>query len=416
VDPLHWRFFTNDFTVSRKILVALTVLYATSFAWFYLIHSFLLEEIFTSLDVDASWIYIGKMLFYSSTALSGLIGSMITERVERRRFLWWWIFFGVVTTASFAVFRELGFCLALSLSLGISFGIGFPSCMAFIVECTAIEERARVFGMSMLLMFIVFILIYYTTYMVLHLGLMELIFLCVALRAISFISLRLSPTTEIQEKKVSWLSVFTSRGFILYFFPWLMFNLASGVQHFLESWLRQFYIFQEVALIGLLLQYLSMCIFAFTSGFIGDRSGRKNNFIFGLIILGVSYQVLSLATSPTSYLLTKIISGIAWGFIAPNLLTVLGDLAATGPKEKFFAVGGLVPLLVPFIFQWLSKVIFISINSSLMSSILGVTLFLSVFPLLYAPETLPEDKVRARRFSEYLKKVRTLIQREESEV
>jgi MFS family permease len=359
-----------------------------------------------------SWIYIGKMLFYVSTALSGIVGSMISGRIGRVRLLELWIFSGILITALFAVFQGLTVYLILSLSLGFSFGIGFPSCMAFIVEGTTIEERARVFGISMLLMFVIFVLTYFTAYMVLVLGVMEWIFLCIILRITGFFALRLSPYKGVTRKGGSWLSVFRTKGYLLYFFPWLMFNLATGVQHFLESWLRQSYIFQSIAMLGFLLQYLGMLIFAFISGFVGDRFGRRNAIIFGLITLGVSYAFLSLATSSTSYLITKIISGMAWGFIAPNILTVLGDLASTGSKEKFFAIGGIVPLIVNSVFQWLSNVIFLTFDSSILSSVLSMTLFISVFPLLYAPETLPEEKIRARRFREYLKNVRRLVEGE----
>ena len=193
-----------------------------------------------------------------------------------------------------------------------------------------------------------------------------------------------------------------------------MFLLANGVLSLIESWLRESYAFQSVVLIGLGFQYLSVSISAYVSGVIGDHYGRKRALIPGLILLGISYALFSYVTSPTTYLFIKLVTGIAWGFIVTNILTTLGDLAAMNRSEKFFAIGGIAPLILSYLFQGLTSILDIPINPSFLSSLLSITLFISVVPLVYAPETLPEDKIRSRRFREYIHKVRDVLDRESS--
>ena len=137
--------------------------------------------------------------------------------------------------------------------------------------------------------------------------------------------------------------------------------------------------------------------------------------MFGSITLGISYAFFGLATSPTSYLLTRIIYGAAWGIIfVTYFLTVIGDLATTYSKEKFYAIGVVVPWIVFMVFQTLSGAFRLSINASIISSILSMILFISVIPLLYTPETLPMDKIRAIKFRKYLKKLEKLVEEEET--
>jgi MFS family permease len=182
----------------------------------------------------------------------------------------------------------------------------------------------------------------------------------------------------------------------------------------IESWLRESYAFQSVVLIGLGLQYLSVSISAFMSGVVGDYYGRKRALIPGLILLGISYALFSYITSPTTYLFINLVTGIAWGFLVTNTLTTLGYLATMNYSEKFFAIGGIAPLILSYLFQGLTSILEIPINPSFLSSLLSIMLFISVVPLVYAPETLPEDKIRSRRFREYIRKVRDVLNRESS--
>jgi len=79
-------------------------------------------------------------------------------------------------------------------------------------------------------------------------------------------------------------------------------------------------------------------------------------------------------------------------------------------KRDFFALGLIVTYLVEMGFNLLSGVFGLSIPIGMVSSALSIILFVSVLPLLYAPETLPESKVRTRRLRDYLRRAMRLVE------
>ena len=92
------------------------------------------------------------------------------------------------------------------------------------------------------------------------------------------------------------------------------------------------------------------------------------------------------------------------------LFTIVGDLSIKGCREFFFAINGTLWMVIETSLAFLSTVITILIPVSIISSILSVSMFLSVIPLLYAPETLPQSKIVDRRISNYLQKVLKILE------
>lgn len=410
-NKLFWGFLTHGLRISGKKFIAVILLFFPSIAWFYLF-DFLLIDFIASLNVNLTWQYIGKVLFYISIVSSAIIGSMVSEKWNRRRFLEFWIFLGVITTAFFAFAQGLMFFLILGVLAGISFGLGFPSSLAFLADSTGIEERARVSGALILITFISLILTIgvITT---LQLGLIAILLICIILRAISFFALLIDPCERIVCRERGWRAVLITHGFWLYFLSWLMFSVAGGIFDFIK--LPQSLEPEKISMLASVFLYVGVVLSSLISGFVSDRYGRKKPIIFGLITLGISYAFFSIATSPISYLLTRIIYGTAWGIIfVTYMLTVIGDFARTCSKEKFYAIGVVVPLIVFMVFQSFSDAFSLSISTSIFSSILSMILFISVVPLLYAPETLPKDKIRRRRVEEHLKKVKKLVEEEKT--
>ena len=151
------------------------------------------------------------------------------------------------------------------------------------------------------------------------------------------------------------------------------------------------------------------------SGFVSDRFGRKKSIIFGLSTLGISYAIFGVTSHPISYLLTQIFFGASFGIIFVNFfMTVIGDFASTGSKERFYAVGGAV-IILNMAIQLLAQIFSLDVPSNIISSILSIVLFVAVIPLLYAPETLPSEKILARKFRKFLKKVKKVVEEEETQ-
>jgi MFS family permease len=408
------RLWPKDFQIHPRQLIAVTALFSSSFGWFYLLHLFLLEALFKPFNITEPETVMIRMIFYVSITLSALLGSTLSEKIARRHLLRIWVLSGTILTAIPLLFQEYTGYILLDIALGTSFGIGFPSCMAQIVEWTSIEERSRVYGLVILTMFA------YSSGLAIvltsaNLSALELIEVGIILRAISVIPLLLQRYDQAERKRNTWRSSLSTRGLSLYLLPWLMFLLATGVLSLIELHIRVVYAFDPYVVLGLGLQYLSLSIFAFISGAIGDYYGRKRALMPGLALLGLSYLFFSVITSPMTYLIMKLITGIAWGFIVTNVLTVLGDLAATAQSEKMFAIGGVAPLIFSLAPQGLAIALEVNIDASLIIAPLGGLLFVSMIPLFYAVETLPEDKRHARLFRDYLKKVGDMLDQERAD-
>lgn len=417
---MFWRFFTHDFRISRKKFLAALFLFFPSFAWFFLFQQFLLTEIqnlllngnLTDFSPNGFWVTIGNIIFYVSIVSSAIVGSMISEKFSRRRFIEIWIILGIVTSILVTLNLELSFLLFIAALAGVSFGLGFPSSLAFFADSTVVEERARVSGA---LIFITFfsVILCLGIRTSLHLGFFESVLLFTILRAISIFSLLIDPLEKVVCKEKGWMSIFATHGLWLYYLSWLMFSVAGGIFGIIKLPLNLRG--EDIDFYGTVLLYGGVIISSLISGFAADHFGRRRIIIFGLVTLGISYQVFSIALVPTSYLLTRLIYGVAWGIIfVAYMLTVIGDLALTCSKEKFYAIGVVVPIIVFMVFESFSGVLSPSLSISVISSILGILLFISTVPLLYAPETLPIDKIRRRRFEKHLKKVKKLVKDEKT--
>ena len=408
-----WGFFTHGFRISGKKFLAVLFLYFPSFAWFILFQQFsmsLIQDLFSESFTSNFWMNIGGALFYISIICSAIIGSMISEKLRRRRFLELWILLGVITTLSVIVNQGLLFLLFILVLGGVSFGLGFPYCLAFFAESTNVEERARVAGALIFTTFFSIILCIVVS-TGLQCGLIEYVFICALLRSISFFSILIDPHERIVCKERGWMTIFTTRGLGLYYLSWLMFSVAAGIFTIVE--LPDYLQTESISVLKSVFLYLGVILSSLFSGFAADHFGRKRTIMFGSIILGISYTVFSIATDEPSFLLTRIISGVAWGIIfVAYMLTVVGDLATTCSKEKFYAIGVVVPIIVFMVFQSFSGTFTPSVPIGAISAILSILLFISVIPLLYAPETLPIDKIRQRRFEKHLRKLKKLVKEE----
>ncbi len=404
---LSFRFLTEDIQISPRRFTAVTFITAGILSWLFLIVAYF-DSIFTSLTGDPFWGNIGEPMFFGFGAFFAIIGSMISEKVDRRKLLWSWITIGILATVSLAVFQGIIFSLLSTVFLGISLGLGFPSCAALLADCTAVEERARVAGTIILETFIMVSLALIGINL-LNLGLIGVILFLAILRGTSYLALGLDFCTKIKEKPKSWRFIFSHRDFVFYLLPWMMFNAASGLVAFAFMGLPQTPDYQWALTIGSPLRFLGTAIFGLASGVVADRFGRKQPIIIGLILLGVGFAFLGLATSPLSVLVYQMFSGIAWGGLMAVYLAVLGDLAFPGSKEKFYALGAVTPLIIYMSLASIPELSGVSAPANFISPILSIILFLSIVPILYASETLPESKMRERRFRKHIREVGKIV-------
>ncbi|TET27560.1 MAG: hypothetical protein E3J73_02385 [Candidatus Bathyarchaeum sp.] len=146
---------------------------------------------------------------------------------------------------------------------------------------------------------------------------------------------------------------------------------------------------------------------ALMGGWFADSVGRKQVVIFGFIMLGIGYAVLGLFPSIIlSWYLYIILDGVAWGiFSLMFYLVIWADLAGNRIKEKYYLIG-ILPFIISSYIQTLFTPYAKLIDISAAFSLASFFLFLAVFPILLAPETLPEKKIELKRLRKYVEKAK----------
>jgi MFS family permease len=401
---LDLGFITKDTKIQTRKLFSVLVLVSGSLAWsFFALYSF--ENFFAQFESNPFFVSVGYALFLGFGALSAVIGGLIGGKVERRTLLLWWTTLGVIASASAAIFSGTMFLVS-SVLLGISLGLGYPSFTSFLADNTVVEERARVSGLIILATFML-VIFAVGIVEVLGLGLVGVVLVSIVLRSANYFALILDPCRKPEGKDKSWGEVLASKNFMFYIFPWLMFNIATGLIPFVFLGLSSEY--NDAITLGNILHYLGAGAGGFVGGFIADRVGRKWPDVTGMAMLGASFALLGLATRPETVLAYLAISGIAWGFLIVIYLAVPGDLSPIGSREKFYALGIVVPLIIYAGLGAATELLSISAPASFASSILSIIIFMSIIPVLLAEETLPETKIAERKLVDHVKKVSKLV-------
>jgi len=399
--------YTAGIKISLKKFIAVALLVSSALAWFLLINNYFYDIFKFGLGVTGFWADVGLMLFYSFGAFSALLGSSFSQKIGRRNLLSAWILFGVLVLGSILFFQGVVFSLFLSVLLGVSVGFGFPSVTAFLSDSTVSEERGRVSGLIVL---ITFILIFMGIAIISFLGsgFLGIILFCVILRSIGFFSLILDRCERKIVKDNSWRSVVAQRNFGLYLLPWILFNLAAGLLS-MSDISTQLQIATARA-IGISISYVFMAFSGVIAGLFADRIGRKQPIVIALVAIGSSFALLGYVQIPGTVMIYYSVYGIAWGILFALYLTVIGDLSHSLSKEKFYSLGIMVPLIIftssSLIPTFLNMA---KVSTGLISPILSVIIFVSIYPVLRASETLPTSKINARKMKEHLNKIGKLI-------
>jgi hypothetical protein len=348
----------------------------------------------------------GLNTLYIGVIASVLIGAILSEKIKAFHLSFVWISFGAF--ASFLPLLWTGELVIIPLTinfiLGFSFGLGFPSCLASFADFTAFKNRGLLGGAILLLSTACAPFLLVLLRGDLFIVSMSLFFW----RITSFGVISVFKPIEPSEKKTtSFLLVLKSRTFLLYFIPLLMFCFVDSFEkaYFGSFFEAEFFEFNKT------IEPVFGAIFALIGGLFADRIGRKKIIIYGFVSLGIAYAAIGLAPSWIgSWYFYSIIDGIAWGiFYVMFALVLWGDMAESNyHKEKHYAIGG-----IPFFLSELIVIFFIPQlkgiprESAFASfSLAAFFLFLAVLPLMYAPETLPEKKIKDRELKQYIDKAK----------
>ena len=374
----------------------------------------MLTSIILTLQKNLELVYWESIVVWTVYCLAtvgfSFAGAVLAERFQRLHILYFWVIFGVFTFLTLVLFENatLGDITVFSFLSGASFGFGMPSCLALFADTFPIERRGGVSGITFLVtnLFALPIMVLIDSF---NLSTNSLIFATwriLSLTAIFMLRSKKMETTQMPQEQPSFSYVLQDKSFILYVIPWILFCLVNRlgdpiVQPFLEKGLSG---------VPLAIQPFFGSLFALVGGLLADRIGRKRIVVYGFVSLGIAFAIIGVAPQmPLACLFFVIVNSISAGLLwVIFILTIWGDLSTRGGTEKYYAVGNM-PFFVSWgILQLISAQYLMLIPAYAVFSFSSFFLFLAVLPLIYAPETLPEKKIRERELKQYVEKAKKI--------
>jgi len=379
------------------------LLVLNSFVWYvitYAVFSTIVNEL-ELLETEKLGLFT---TYFVGIAVSALCGSKFFPRA-RVKFLYLWLFMGAAATLLLITVSSNGMLanVLFALFLSVSIGIGLPSCLSYFADSTFIENRGFVGGITW--SGVGFIILFFV-FLVNALGQWEAIVALTIWRlfgSFSFLFLTRQHKELGVQKSPSYLELARKREVLLYLFPWVMFSLINFAE---VPLLERVFGVESFTFVGFA-EYVFAGIFAVVGGIIADVFGRKRVVITGFVMLGIEYAALSIfSDSPVTLYMFMTLDGITWGlFFSVFFMAIWGDLGESHEKEKYYALGGLPFLLANFVSILISPYAS-DISPTAAFSFASFFLFLAVIPLMYAPETLPEKKIRERELKGYIDKAK----------
>jgi len=395
-------------SISRRDFALVFMLLFNAFTWSYMI--------FLSMrtTVESTMSSALTTVFYLAAAGAGLAGSLLTEKVRRVRFLYFWMILGLLSsfTLIFVYSLAVAQLSLIYIALGISFGLGMPSSLAYLADHTMTENRGTV---SALIFLAANLSVLPLGVLFTKLDLMSILAILAAWRALGLVAFAtLKPkeaALENEQKRIPLTSVFSDRHFSLYLLPWVMFLLVDVF----EKGLLQDFVKPEILSLMLIVEPVASVFFSMLAGLFMDKIGRKRMVIYGFVTLGLGYAMVGLApTESLAWYIYMVVDGAAWGILLTIfLLTLWGDLSQPKSREKYYAVG-IFPFLARNVIPFAFVTVISTIPASAAFSLASFFLFLAVLPLMYAPETLPEKKMELRRLKDYVERAKRLAGKQEA--
>ncbi|MDI6690583.1 MAG: MFS transporter [Candidatus Bathyarchaeota archaeon] len=393
--------------IPLKVALGNMLMIANVFVWYFYASAILRDAI-----DEICFVYCEKLIFYIILFLGAIVSilagaSLVNKLTSRKYFLLTWNLIGVLSSLSLVILENatianVSFLLPL---VSVSFGLGLPICLASFSDVTKEENRARFGSIVILSMF--FGVFAFGFIVPANLSLYALVLAAWRLSGlVGFLLLGSLFENGEHKKNYSIISLFKDRSVLLYFVPWTMFSLINYL-----SWSICSRVYEEEFIeSSVLVTNIIAGIFALVAGFLADNIGRKPTLVSGFIIFGIGYAVLGIYPfNIYAWYLYTIIDGIAWGIIGVIFwFTIWGDLAHEKSSEKYYALGLLPYALSGFLRVTLGPFIMNMVSEYAIFSFAALFLFLAVVPLMYAPETLPEKKIRERELRAYIEKAKKI--------
>ncbi|MFW6111081.1 MAG: hypothetical protein ACOC6H_03500 [Thermoproteota archaeon] len=354
---------------------------------------------------DHNLFLVWSITFYGAT-VAILVGAfLVSEFYSRMRFLFFWTVVGVIASILpvFITAETLNGVLSISVLLNLPLVFGLPGCLAEFVDHTEVEKRTRLGGLILLMIMGISAL---TTALITE-NIQTSLSILIIWRGLGLIAFLFKTPALLkkEQKRTSFLSIVIDRSFLLYLIPWIMFSLVNFLSTPIVAEIQS----EDFLYLSRIIGNVLAGIFAVVGGFLSDTIGRKKVAIVGFIMIGVGYAVLGIyPLNLFCWYFYTIMDGVAWGMLYVIFVTTIwGDLAYGKPSEKHYALGSLPYLLSSFLrFTEIGAIIEKTVSPFAIFSFTSFFLFLAVLPLMFAPETLPEKKIKERELKKYIDKAK----------
>jgi MFS family permease len=388
---------------SKGFLVGFIIVINT-FSWFFPLYIFF-EGTLNSIIAEYSTFEYIIGVHYLAALVSAFVGVFVVKKSNKRdHILILWMLIGIAASLSLTLVSSTTsyFCLYLiSFLLGISLGLGYPSFLAYFSDYNN-ENIGKRAGTTFLVSGLGILIAGWATSWLPFAISIAIFAIWRLIGFVFFISMRPKEKKEII-RDVSYTSILEQRGFILYFVPWIMYCVIN----YLEASLLKGFFGPEFSYFVPIAEFGIGGIVALVSGYLSDIIGRKIVIAFGYVMLGIGYALLGLIPNNViSWYFYVIVDGTSLGIFAFAFFMVIwGELAADKSKEKYYLLGGMPYLILSYL-GIAAKPYTESIPVSSAFSLAAFFLFVAVLPLMYAPETLPEKKMKDRELKQYIEKAK----------
>jgi len=322
------------------------ILIFNSLSWYFPLF-FLFTDALNQLQLGYTQTIIIFGFHYLAVASSAFLGNHIAEKIGRNKLLALWIMLGVFASVFllFLSVSNLPVIYAVSILLGFSLGLGFPSCLAYFGENSSAQRKGLIGGIAFALIFLaitfVGVLSTVTDFTISIIGFS-------LWRFVGLVLFSFSKTEESHiQTKISYTNIIRERSFLLYFLPWLIFCVVNFIQTpFFDTQLQQQYMGSNLSYMISLGEFGIGAVSMLICGYLADRFGRKRLIIAAFGMMGVGYALLSFASqNPLVFYSYVVLDGTAWGiFFLMFLLLIWEDLAQSRIKNRYYLIG-----IMPFI-------------------------------------------------------------------
>ena len=348
-------------------------------------------------------------LYFGAIIGSSLLGVFLAKKMRRDQFLFAWITIGVVASLLPIVIRSTsweGVTFTFTF-LGITFGLGMPTCLSFFIDGISIQRRGVIGGLTLLVTSVAAVPLSLLAQVT---DLTSFSATLVGWRLFSLLmfytlyqhGVPLRENSREEPEHTTFASTIRVRTFTLYFISWLIFSLIDSfegviiVEHFDPS----------LIMASDVVDAMTSALFVCLGGILADRIGRKRIVSFGFVALGLAYAIIGFAGFNVFWPLYSIIDGAAGGiFMITFVLLIWGDLSPRQSTEKYYAIGN-IPFFASRIIRTPTMSFIGSVEPFTAFSVAAFFLFIAVLPIMFAPETLPEKIMEERKMREYLEKAK----------